>query len=68
MYTRDSEISGNISIGNHLGFAIMFSNNLIVTDNMSLDDRDHGLMINASNHSDFSGNLVQGGGEMHLHL
>ena len=60
MYTRDSEISGNISIGNHLGFAIMFSNNLIVKDNMSLADRDHGLMINASNHSDFSGNLVQG--------
>ncbi|MBC7737349.1 MAG: nitrous oxide reductase family maturation protein NosD [Candidatus Saccharibacteria bacterium] len=60
MYTRDSEISGNISIGNHLGFAIMFSNNLIVKDNMSLGDRDHGLMINASNHSDFAGNLVMG--------
>ena len=25
MYTNDSEVSGNISIGNHLGFAIMFS-------------------------------------------
>ena len=60
MYTRDSEISGNISIGNHLGFAIMFSNNLKVTGNMSLSDRDHGLMINASNHSDFVGNLVRG--------
>ena len=60
MYTRDSEVSGNISIGNHLGFAIMFSNNVVVTNNMSLYDRDHGLMINASNRSDFSGNLVKG--------
>jgi len=60
MYTRDSAISDNISIGNHLGFAIMFSNNVKVTGNMSLQDRDHGLMINASNHSDFSGNLVVG--------
>ncbi len=60
MYTRDSEISGNVSIGNHLGFAVMFSNNVLVKNNTSLDDRDHGLMINASNHSDFSGNLVRG--------
>jgi nitrous oxidase accessory protein len=60
MYTEDSEVSGNISIGNHLGFAIMFSNRVKVTGNMSLGDRDHGLMINASNGSDFSGNLVRG--------
>ena len=60
MYTRDSEISDNISIGNHLGFAVMFSNNVRVTGNTSLYDRDHGLMINASNHSDFAGNLVVG--------
>jgi nitrous oxidase accessory protein len=25
MYTRNTEVSGNTSIGNHLGFAIMFS-------------------------------------------
>ncbi len=60
MYTKDSEISGNISIGNHLGFAIMYSDRVKVTGNMSLSDRDHGLMINSSNSSDFSGNLVQG--------
>ena len=60
MYTKDSEVSGNISIGNHLGFAIMFSNHVKVADNLSLNDRDHGLMINASNGSDFSGNLVKG--------
>ncbi|MBI1172527.1 nitrous oxide reductase family maturation protein NosD [bacterium] len=60
MYTKDSEISGNISIGNHLGFAIMYSDRVKVTGNMSLGDRDHGLMINSSNSSDFSGNLVRG--------
>ena len=60
MYTHDSTVSGNISIGNHLGFAIMFSNDVKVTGNISLSDRDHGLMINGSNHSDFAGNLVRG--------
>jgi nitrous oxidase accessory protein len=60
MYTKNSEISGNISIGNHLGFAIMYSDHLKVTRNMSLSDRDHGLMINSSNSSDLSGNLVRG--------
>ncbi|MGV8987153.1 MAG: nitrous oxide reductase family maturation protein NosD [Cypionkella sp.] len=60
MYTMESEISGNTSIGNHLGFAIMYSDRLKVTGNRSLSDRDHGLMINSSNHSDFSHNLVRG--------
>ncbi len=60
MYTNDSAVSDNISIGNHLGYAIMFSNKVKVTGNLSLYDRDHGLMINASNHSDFSGNQVRG--------
>lgn len=38
MYTNDSEVSGNVSIGNHLGYAIMFSNKVIVKDNLSLSD------------------------------
>ena len=28
MYTNDSEVSGNVSIGNHVGYAIMYSNRL----------------------------------------
>lgn len=60
MYTTDSEVSGNISIGNHLGYAIMSSDRVKIVNNFSLRDRDHGLMINASNRSDFSGNLVRG--------
>lgn len=61
MYTHDSEVSGNISIGNHLGFAIMFSDRVVVKDNMSLGDREHGVMLNYANNADVSGNLVRGG-------
>ena len=61
MYTNDSEVSGNVSIGNHLGYAIMFSNKVIVRGNQSLGDRSHGVMLNYTNSSDISGNLVQGG-------
>ncbi|MDP4032137.1 MAG: nitrous oxide reductase family maturation protein NosD [Pseudorhodobacter sp.] len=64
MYTNDSEISGNISIGNHLGFALMFSSRITVTGNLSLRDRKNGLMLNYTNNSDFSGNLVRGGAEI----
>ncbi len=63
MYTNDSEISDNVSIGNHLGFALMFSDRIKVQGNMSLGDRDHGLMLNYANSSDISGNLVRGGAE-----
>lgn len=61
MYTHDSEVSGNISIGNHLGFAIMFSDRVVVKDNMSLGDREHGVMLNFANSADVAGNLVRGG-------
>jgi len=61
MNTNDSEVSGNISVGNHLGFAVMFSNRVTVRGNMSLADRDHGIMLNAANSSDIVGNLVTGG-------
>ena len=61
MYTHDSVVSGNVSIGNHLGFAIMFSDRVTVTDNLSLGDREHGLMLNFANGADVGGNLVRGG-------
>src|SRR6056297_3602246 len=63
MYANDSEVSGNISIGNHLGYALMFSDRVKALDNLSLNDRDHGLMLNYANSSDLRGNLVRGGGE-----
>ena len=61
MYTNDSEVSGNVSIGNHLGYAIMFSNKVIVKDNLSLSDLSHGVMLNYANNADVSGNMVRGG-------
>jgi nitrous oxidase accessory protein len=61
MYTHDSEVSGNISIGNHLGFAIMFSDRVVVKDNLSLGDREHGVMLNFANGADVARNLVRGG-------
>lgn len=61
MYTKNTEVSGNVSVGNHLGFAIMFSDRARVLNNLSLGDREHGLMLNYSNNADVSGNLVRGG-------
>lgn len=60
MYTNDSEISGNVSTGNSIGYAIMFSNRLKILDNVSDGDRDHGLLFNSANSSTISGNIVRG--------
>lgn len=60
MYTDDSEISCNTSIGNTVGFAIMFSHRLTVRGNVSDGDRDHGLLFNFANSSDISNNVVKG--------
>lgn len=60
MYTNDSVIEDNVSIGNHLGFAMMYSRKVTVRGNISLNDRDHGVMLNSTNDSDVTGNLVIG--------
>ena len=61
MYTNDSEVSGNVSIGNHVGYAIMYSNRLVIRDNISERDRDHGILFNYANYSEVDGNRVTGG-------
>ncbi len=58
MYANDSIVADNVSIGNHLGYALMFSSNLTVSGNLSADDRDYGLMLNYTNASRISGNHV----------
>jgi nitrous oxidase accessory protein len=63
MYTHDSRIVGNRSRGNHVGWAIMYSERLEIRDNVSDDDRDHGLMINSTNRSRVIGNVVRRGRE-----
>ncbi|MGO4623109.1 nitrous oxide reductase family maturation protein NosD [Ensifer sp. 2YAB10] len=60
MYTNDSEISDNISTGNSVGYAIMFSSRLKITGNISDGDRDHGLLLNYANGSTITGNIVKG--------
>ncbi|OJF92825.1 nitrous oxide reductase family maturation protein NosD [Pararhizobium antarcticum] len=60
MYTNDSEIADNISIGNSVGYAVMFSNRLKITGNRSEGDRDHGLLLNSANGSTITDNTVVG--------
>ena len=60
MYTNDSEVRGNASFGNHVAYAIMYSQRLRVTGNLSVGDRDHGLMFNYANGSEITGNQVIG--------
>ena len=63
MYTHDSEISGNQSVGNHVGYALMYSDRLRVFGNSSTGDRDHGFLFNYANKSRIEGNAVRAGGE-----
>lgn len=63
MYANNSVVSGNISEGNHLGFAIMYTDNVLIEGNYSLNDRDHGLMMNYTNKSEVINNTIRGGGE-----
>src|SRR6478736_7302794 len=61
MYTNDSEVSGNVSVGNHIGYAIMYSNRLVIRGNSSDRDRDHGFLFNYANYAEIDGNRVSGG-------
>jgi len=63
MYTNDSEISGNVSTGNDIGYAIMYSHRLVVTGNVAVNNVEQGLMMNYANNSDISGNTVDGAGK-----
>lgn len=60
MYTNNSEISGNVSLGNSVGYAIMYSDGLTIKDNVSDGDRDHGLLLHTARDSKISGNVVRG--------
>jgi nitrous oxidase accessory protein len=59
MYTSDSVVSGNVSIGNHLGYAVMFSRDVTITNNLSMGDRDYGIMLNYANDGQVENNLVR---------
>lgn len=63
MYTHFGEVRGNHSTGNHIGYAIMYSHNLRVADNVSAGDRDRGILLNYANGSEITGNRVLPGPE-----
>jgi len=61
MYTNNSEVSENVSKGNHVGYALMYSKRLKVLDNVSIGDRDHGILLNYANRSVLERNVVKDG-------
>lgn len=60
MYTQASEVVGNLSEGNHVGYALMYSKRISAEDNVSRGDRDRGLLLNYVNESTIVGNQVFG--------
>ena len=68
MYANDSVVSGNVSMGNHLGYAIMFSSRLNIENNLSIGDRDHGIMLNYANSAKIHQNTVRDGGQKCLFM
>ncbi len=58
MYTHRSTVSQNISVGNDIGYAIMYSRRITVIGNMSIKDREHGLLFNFTNRSIIKRNIV----------
>lgn len=59
MYAHNSLVSANISEGNHLGYAIMYSDKVRIEGNFSSGDRDHGIMMNYTNKSTVVGNVIE---------
>ncbi len=62
MHANNSTVSGNISLGNHLGYAIMFSDGVRIIGNLSKGDRDHGIMMNYTNKGEVIDNRIEGVG------
>ncbi|MEI2385265.1 nitrous oxide reductase family maturation protein NosD [Breoghania sp. JC706] len=68
MYGNDGTVEGNVSIGNDIGYALMFSQGLTIRNNTSVRDRNHGLMLNYANDAVITGNTVREGGEKCLFM
>jgi nitrous oxidase accessory protein len=59
MYANNNEVTDNVSVDNSVGYALMYSDNLKILRNISLRDRDHGLMFHSSRKSELAYNLVR---------
>ena len=60
MYTNDGEVTDNVSTGNTVGYAIMYSHRLTIRGNVSDGDRDRGFLFNFANGSQITGNVGRG--------
>ncbi|EPX77935.1 nitrous oxide reductase family maturation protein NosD [Salipiger mucosus] len=63
MYANRIEVTGNVSRGNHMGFAFMYSTRLMVERNLSQGDANHGFFMNFANKAELRHNEVRDGGE-----
>ena len=63
MYTNKSQVVGNISTGNDIGYAIMFSTHVDIVGNQSINDRERGILFNYANKVKVLDNRVTGGPE-----
>lgn len=63
MYTNKSKVVDNISRGNDIGYAIMFSTHVEIAGNQSIDDRERGILFNYANRVRVLDNRVTGGPE-----
>jgi len=62
MYSKGGAVTDNVSVGNHIGYALMYSDNLKVQGNISVKDRDEGLMLNSAKKGQIADNYVYGSG------
>ncbi|PRY83203.1 nitrous oxide reductase family maturation protein NosD [Donghicola tyrosinivorans] len=63
MYANRIEVTDNISHGNDMGFAFMYSTQLTVERNLSEGDANHGFFMNFANKAELRQNEVRSGGE-----
>jgi nitrous oxidase accessory protein len=61
MNSNRGRVFDNVSVGNKLGFALMYSNNLDIRRNLSVADDDHGLMLHSAHYGKLVGNVVRDG-------
>ncbi|MCR6630503.1 MAG: nitrous oxide reductase family maturation protein NosD [Magnetospirillum sp.] len=61
MNSNRGRVFDNVSVGNKLGFALMYSNQLDIERNLSEDDAEHGLMLHSAHFSKLIDNTIRRG-------
>ncbi|WP_212524075.1 nitrous oxide reductase family maturation protein NosD [Actibacterium sp. MT2.3-13A] len=68
MYANRIVVADNVSRGNDMGFAFMYSTQLTVERNLSEGDANHGFFMNFANKASLRHNEVRAGGEKCLFI